>query len=331
MSITPKFIIGRPKDAPEWVKFTAIDEHNTLTYFEQKPYPDKKKPGQWRSNARYLVIDGNFQFDGAWEDTLTVIDPGMKLGDWRKVRPHDLKKPTFKSTAAAKKKMGTVARSPEMPVWVHFRAINDDGLIVYYETKPYRNSRAPGEWRGNTRSFPGGFTDVDALKGTVHRIEDEVTTPAPVAQSNPVKDVEPSPSEPTPAEPRYMFEDEKTDKKNDSGIINVGLLTSDARPEYARAAKLVEWYPPGSVIVFSYRPQWFTPDAILVPGEEAVVFKTVKGHRDKIKPIRTVRILDVRIEDGKLIIPIVVTDSDKHKQIIGVFPAPDNGKAVFTY
>lgn len=323
MSIEPKFIIGRPKDAPSWAKYAAIDEFNIKTYFEQKPYPDKKNPGKWRSNAAYHVV-GNEQppFFDQWQDTLALISSEMNEGDERAVIPGDIKKPTYKPTAAAKKKMGVIGRSPSMPVWVNFRAIDDDGAVVYYETKPYRNSRAPGEWRGNTRSFPGGLTDIEELKGTVHRIVSEKNPiPAPEKRS-----VEP---EIVPSEPRFAFESETPD--DDVKPVSVGLLTSNARPEYARAASLVENAPVGAVIVFSYRPQWFTPDAILVPGEEVVVFKTSDGQSGLVCPIRTVRILDIRFEDGKLFIPIIITESDNHKRIAGLLPAPDNGKAVFTY
>lgn len=106
MNITPKFVVGRPNDIPEWVKYAAIDSQNVQTGFEQKPYPDKKNPGKWRSNARYIIIDRPSYFEGRWEDTLVLIDPNMKEGEWREVQSADVKKPARKTAASSKKKMG---------------------------------------------------------------------------------------------------------------------------------------------------------------------------------------------------------------------------------
>lgn len=109
-------------------------------------------------------------------------------------------------------------------------------------------------------------------------------------------------------------------------MSNIGLLTSNARPEYARAAETAHQAPAGTIVVFSYRPHWFTPDAHIEQGGQVTIFEEeVEGW---LRSVRKADILEAKYHDGKIIIALSLVGEEYRHEFER---APSDGKAVFTF
>lgn len=107
----------------------------------------------------------------------------------------------------------------------------------------------------------------------------------------------------------------------------IGLISSNFRPEYQRAAKIASDAESGSLMVFSYQPQYVATDLALNVNTSVVVYGQQDGER--FCPNRCATIVSVDVYKGRIFITLKL--DDRGVESLNVIGRNDltEGKVVF--